>query len=357
MRRETMAYIGLFFAQFTWSLGNIGMSRAIKGSSMPPLQFAFLRELYSAMIMAMIAVFKDGMLMPAVSDIPRLLVLGTCGTFLPHVLFLIGLLLTSPLVAAIYMPLIPVFGGLLAVITRTEVYNTKTLLCKWFFSIGAVSGGALIIIHASSATGVAHHTTHHASSHHASVTVSAGSDHSEDSKEDGDAAMSASFIIGNVCLLCNVLSFASFLFLQKSFLAKFPPMTLTTWGYSIGMIEMGMLALSSGQLTHLAVSTLSLELGCVLGFLVLVCTVVNYNLYTWANSILPSSTVSLFHGTNPVFTALLSHYILDTDVTAIHLVGGVMILSGLQLNMKIKEEGTPVVEPAIARTRNILKDF
>lgn len=100
-----------------------------------------------------------------------------------------------------------------------------------------------------------------------------------------------------------------------------------------------------------AVSTLSLELGCVLGFLVLVCTVINYNLYTWANSvsvtqltlhsslvlllrpmriccsyqILPSSTVSLFHGTNPVFTALLSHYILDTDITAIHLVGGALI--------------------------------
>ena len=41
------------------------------------------------------------------------------------------------IVQAIYMPLIPVFGGLLAVITRTEVYNTKTLMFKWVVSIGA----------------------------------------------------------------------------------------------------------------------------------------------------------------------------------------------------------------------------
>lgn len=115
----------------------------------------------------------------------------------------------------------------------------------------------------------------------------------------------------------------------------------------------------------------STELGLVLSFVVVIGTVVNYNLYTWANSVLPSSTVTLFHGTNPLFTAVLSHYLLSTDIGLSHLVGGVTIAWGLQSNLKVKEEGlvarraelgsdvevAPTLSPKQYKHKSLMKDF
>lgn len=329
MKSTHKAYCALLWAQFSWSMSNIGMSHAIGESSMPPLQFAFLRELYSSMLMAMLALHNEGIVIPARGDVCRILVCGTLGTFVPHTLYLIGMLLTSPNIAAIYTPMVPVIGGVLAVATGTESYTSCRLVLKWVLSIASVCAGALCIIRASA--GEAHHSTGHALS---SPIVGAAAE-----QLAAPAVLSPSILLGNVCLLGNVSSFACFLFLQKDLLTKYPPMTLTAWGFTVGMLELGILALASGQLGSEAATVVSMELGLVLGFTVLVGTVLNYNLYTWANSVLPSSTVSLFHGTNPVFTAVLSHFLLFTEITPIHVVGGVMILVGLHANMQVKKEG------------------
>lgn len=359
------------------------MAHAISSTHIPPLQFAFMRELYSSMIMAMIAVAKEGVIRPERVDIPRLLILGTSGTFIPHTLYLIGLLLTSPNVAAIYTPLVPVFGGVLAVVTQTETFGSKLIFARWILSIAAVCAGAALIIHSSPAE--AHHSSGHvghgsmhtplisstalksnissfeSNGSNATLAHNTSTSHLDSEPGFGTGVLELDFdltaVIGNICLVGYVASFACFLFLQKSFLHKFPPMTLTTWGYSIGMVETGLLAFGAGQLTQKENTSVTTELALVLTFVVLVGTVLNYNLYTWANSVIPSSTVSLFHGINPVFTAILSYCLLDTDLTTSHIHGGLAIGLGLYTNMNTPRTSKSTVAITKSSSQHELHDI
>ena len=41
------------------------------------------------------------------------------------------------MVQAIYTPMVPVCGGILAVVTQTETFGSKTVFFKWILSIAA----------------------------------------------------------------------------------------------------------------------------------------------------------------------------------------------------------------------------
>jgi drug/metabolite transporter (DMT)-like permease len=305
-----LPYLSLCLVHSIFAGWNI-LGRAVLSTKegLSPVVFSLVREVISSILLIILAKFSDwkAAAIPQRKDLWAVVLVGTTGTFLNQIGFIYGLKYTNAMTAAIFQPLLPVFTTLFSSIMN----HTRASREKIIGLVLAVIGSLVIII---SAGILNHHQT------------------AEDGHEDHDHFSSVLLYGFGFFMLCvNIIAFSYSLITQRRLLETYSSKWVTAWGYSIGCVEMFIAALLIDGPTHLAGRfPLDSDILMVLLYVILLTTVLNYSLLTWANKKTSSETVAVFFCVNPFVTSILAYWFLNEVLTIWHLLGGILLIWGLQ---------------------------
>jgi drug/metabolite transporter (DMT)-like permease len=250
-----------------------------------PLALACLRVLFATPVLLIFAARRGGRL-PALRWLPKLALLGLLGVFLNQVLFIVGLSYTTPTNAAILMPSIPAFAVGVAAALGLERIGPYRLLGV----ILAISG-ALVIL------------------------------------DPARFSLQESTLFGNLLILINCLSYATFLVLQRPILRHLPWQTVIAGAFVFG--SLGVLVVGGRELGQLSLESLTHSAWVGILYILIFPTALSYLLNTWAIQRSSALLAAAYTTLQPLLTALLSRLFLGETLTWRQAIGFALIASGL----------------------------
>lgn len=252
-----------------------------------PLALAASRVLFATPLLVGLAWLKDRKL-PEWRFLPHLALLGLLGVFLNQVLFVIGLKYTSATNAAILMPSIPVFAVGIGWLTRVEIVGARRILGVLLAAVGAVT---LL--------------------------------------DPRTFSLADASSLGNLLILLNCLSYATFLVIQRPLLTKLPWRTVIAWSFLFGGI--GVLLVSLPAVSRLELATVQTQVWLGIIYIALFPTFLGYLLNTWAVRRSSATLAATYTTVQPLLTALLAMIFLGEKLRAPQVAGFVLIATGLWL--------------------------
>jgi drug/metabolite transporter (DMT)-like permease len=251
-----------------------------------PLVIAGCRVLVAAPLLLAVAWAVDRVV-PSRRDLPALALLGLLGVFTNQLLFILGLRLTTATNAAILMPSIPVYAAAVAILLGVERLDRRRVL-----GIALAVAGALVMLDPLRLE-LAPHT-----------------------------------LLGNLLVLINCLSYATFLVLQRPMLQRLPVTTVIAWSFLFG--GAGVAVVSAPWLAAVEVAAVPAAAWWGLVYIVLVPTLLSYWLNTWAISRSTPSLAATYITLQPLTAGLLAFIFLGERVGWPQLVGALLIVAGLE---------------------------
>lgn len=282
-RPDLRVHLALLFVQLTF--GGFSVLGKVALTAIPPLALAGLRVLFAAPLLMFLALRKDRII-PPLREMGMLAVLGFTGVFVNQLLFIVGLSHTTAINASILMPSIPVFAVAVAVIARVERASLRRIL-----GIGVSVIGALVML---DVTGLSF---------------------------DADTSY------GNFLVLVNCMSYAVFLVLARPVLLRLPPLTVIAWTFAMGGI--GVAVISAPTLATVRWEQVPGSAWAAVAYILLLPTLVNYILNTWAIKRSSSSLVAAYTTLQPVAAAIFGTVLLGEHLTLHEVAGFVLIVLGL----------------------------
>jgi len=281
---DVRVHLALLFIQVTFGGFHV-MGKYVLGT-LHPLAVAGARVAVAMPVLLLLAWLVDRTL-PAVRDLPRLALLGVLGVFANQLLFIIGLQYTTAINAGILMPSIPVFAVGLSVLFGLERLSGRRLA-----GIVLAVAGALVMLDVTR------------------FSLGGGGE-----------------LLGNGLILANCLSYAAYLVYQKPLLRRLPPLTVVAWAFLFGGI--GVLVVSGHRLPDLHPASLPAPVMLGMLYVVLVPTVINYALNTWAVKRSSPALVAVYVTLQPVAAGLLAMLFLGERAGLRELCGFILIVLGL----------------------------
>jgi drug/metabolite transporter (DMT)-like permease len=276
-------HLALLFVQITF--GAFGVFGKYVMAYIPPLALAALRVAFAGPILVLIA-HRVEHYRPSRKDYPKLALLGLLGVFTNQLLYIIGLNYTTAINATILMPSIPAITVGAAALLGIEHPGKRKLL-----GVALSVFGALVVL-----------------------DVTAFSLHD-------------SMAFGNLLVLLNCVSYAFFLVLAKPVLLKIPPLTVIAWTFVFGGSGVFVIAAPSLLGVHFAALPATVWYG--LAFILLMPTLLNYVLNTWAIRESSSSLVAAYVTLQPVVAMILAVFLLHESFGVRESAGFVLIIAGL----------------------------
>lgn len=286
-------HAALLFVQVTFGAFHV-VAKAVL-SHLHPLAVAGIRVAVAAPLLLALAWAIDRTL-PRLRDLPHLALLGLLGVFANQLLFIVGLRYTTAINASILMPSIPVFAAAVAIAARLEHPDRRRLA-----GISLAVAGALVML------------------------------------EPLRFRLDDSTLIGNLMVLANCASYATFLVLMRPLRARLPATTVIAWSFLFG--GSGVLFVTLPWVR--AVDPASLPSGVWLGlvYIVLIPTALNYWLNSWALGRATSSLVATYTTLQPLSASLLAILFLGERIGWPQLLGGLLIIAGLQRVARASAQG------------------
>lgn len=254
--------------------------------SFPPMAFAWLRVVGSAVILNAMTPRADGVLKRA--DWREIALLTLLGVVFNQTLFLSGLALTNAHIASILITTIPVFALAAAIVTGRETGTAAKI-----GGIALAGFGALLIV---------------------------GGEGIEGSPRSA---------LGAVLLVANCLSYALFLVLSKPAMSRLRPRFLVARMFALGSIFMLPLAAVSLARTPWSAIPMRAWIGLIL--VIAGPTVIAYLLSGWALAHAESSLVAAYTYVQPVLTSILAAIFLGERIREIAILAAVLIFVGVFL--------------------------
>lgn len=216
----------------------------------------------------------------------RLALLGCFGVFGNQLLFISGLARTSATNAAILMPAIPAFTVLVGAVLRIERVTARRLI-----GVGLVMAGALVLLRP----------------------------HRFDPSQGT--------VLGNLLVLANCFSYATFLVLQRPLHRQLPWLTMIAWAYLWG--GGGVLAVTWPDLLAIPLAQIPSVVWAGVAYTALVPTVLGYMLNTWAVRRSSAVTAAAYTTLQPLFSSALAALLLGERLGMVELFAFVLIVAGL----------------------------
>jgi drug/metabolite transporter (DMT)-like permease len=253
-----------------WAMGSLGVS---------PTALAMARITGGAVVFVLAHRTLGTPRVRSVRDGLTLAGLALLGIVLNQALFLAGLRETSPLSATLLLATIPIFAVTIGVMSRRDVVSART------------TAGVLVAF-----LGV---------------------------------AVLTRFTIprrGDLFVLLNALSYAAYLVFVKRSVERYGALTVIAWVFGIGALLFAPVGTSALFREAPGWST---QAWLVVGFIVLVPTLLTYGLNAWALGRAPSSLVAIYVYVQPLVVAILARIFFGSALDARTLVAGSLIFSGV----------------------------
>ena len=193
-------------------------------------------------------------------DIPRFIIASFFGIALNQTMFFEGLNLTTPIDSAIIMTANPV----LVLVFSFFILKDRISLLK-ILGIALGISGALLII-----TG------------------------------KGELSFNSDTFTGNIFILINATSFALYLVILKPLIAKYHPMTIMVWTFSLGFLIT--LPITINPFIHSDFHSIPASIWLALGYVIIGATFLGYLLYNYSLKVLNPTRGKFFYlFTTPIF--------------------------------------------------------
>lgn len=147
---------------------------------------------------------------------------------------------------------------------------------------------------------------------------------------------------GDILLLVGTVTFSCYTILVKTISDRYDTLTLNTLTFGLGallMLPFGVPAVSGVRWASLSTSAWS-----GLAFMVVFGSVISYLIYAFALTELTASRVSAFGYLQPLITAALGAWWLAEKLTSRVVLCGVIILAGVYLTERAREDAQPTSE-------------
>eukprot|EP00051_Salpingoeca_urceolata_P029878 m.7520 g.7520 ORF g.7520 m.7520 type:complete len:461 (+) comp2966_c0_seq1:107-1489(+) len=144
-----LVVLGLVVIQVGFGGYGIVLKKFAKDAGTDPLVFSICRDGFCAPLLMIAAALIEGLHKPSLSrDLPFFALLGLTGMFGNQFLYIEGLYYTTPNIASIMQPCIPVFTALLAFMTCMEPLPGRNRQYQWLkiFGILLAVGGAILMV-------------------------------------------------------------------------------------------------------------------------------------------------------------------------------------------------------------------
>ena len=255
-----------------------------------PFTLAGIRVLVVAPSLLALSLLHDRRAAP-LREMPRLALLGLLGVCINQLLFVTGLKYTTAVNASILIPSIPVFTLSIAAIFGVEKLSGR-----------GAAGVALAVIGALVMLDISHFS------------------------------FGRSEMLGNLFILLNCLSYAVFLVLARPVLLRLPPFMVIGWSYVFG--GLAVLAVSAPTMVSADYSGIPALAWLGIAYIVLLATLVNYVLNTWAIRHSSSSLVASYTTLQTLIAGLLAVIFLHETVGWKEAGGCALIVAGLALTSR-----------------------
>lgn len=278
-------HLALLFIQVTFGAFHV-FGKFVLGH-LEPMAMAGLRVLGAVPLLLLLALRAERRI-PARADMWALAGLGLLGVFLNQVLYIVGLRFTTATHAGVLMLTIPVFVAALGALLGLERLGARKALGVGLAVVGALAMADLPAI----------------------------------GRGGGGA------VLGNVLIVGNCLAYAAYMVLQRPLLMRYRPITVVAWAFLFGGV--GVFAGAIPALVRVPYAQVSAGVWWSMGFIVLVPTVANYALNSWAIRYSSPTLVAAYITLQPVSAALLAMVWLGERADWVAGVGFLLILAGLR---------------------------
>ncbi len=276
-------HAGLLFVQLTFGGFHV-VAKAVL-AHVDPLALAGLRVLVATPLLLLLAWRRDHVL-PGRRDLPWLALLGLLGVFTNQLLFILGLRWTTATNAGLLMPSIPVFAAGVAILGGVERAEWRRLT-----GIALAVAGAVVML------------------------------------DPGRFQSGGHMLAGNLLILVNCLSYATFLVVMRPVVRRLPVITVIAWSFLFG--GAGVLAVSWTRFAAEAWTALAPSVWTGLLYIVLIPTTLNYLINTWAVSRSTPSLVAAYTTLQPLAAGSLAAIFLGERLGWAQALGGLLIAAGL----------------------------
>lgn len=236
--------------------------------------------------------------LPARSDLGRLFLGALLGIAVNMLLFLEGLDRSTPVNAALIMPVIPVFTYLIATLVRHERFDPVRGV-----GIAIAFGGTLTLV------------------------LQRGPD------------LSRPHLVGNLLMLANAASYSAFLVLVRPLTRRYPPLVVTAWVFLLAVPTLPFFAWSADWLPAGA----GAREWWALVYVLVGATVLAYLLNTFALSKVSASTTAAYIYLQPLVTITTAYLWLGEPVQSGVMLAAALIFGGLALVLR-----RPSLRPEVA---------
>lgn len=234
-------------------------------------------------------------------DIPRLVLCGLTGVAANQLLFFKGLSLTSPINASLIMVTVPIM-----VLVLGGIAIKGSLSWSKIAGVAAGALGAALII-----------------------------------LVRGDVHAAHSSLEGDIYILLNAISFATYLVLVKRLMTKYHPLTVVTWVFIFGAIMV--LPFGYAEFVATDFAHLPLLVWGSIAFVVLGTTFVAYGLNIYALSKVEPAIVGIYIYLQPLLAGMIAIYLNGEPFTWAKGIAALLIFAGVYLVSR-KSKPTPVFE-------------
>eukprot|EP00056_Hartaetosiga_gracilis_P004940 m.79719 g.79719 ORF g.79719 m.79719 type:complete len:191 (-) comp11987_c0_seq2:902-1474(-) len=140
--------VALVVVQIAFGGYGIVIKAFAKDANADALVLSMFRDLFCAPVLLIAAVvFEKKLVIPRWSDLPYLFLLGLFGMFGNQYFYIEGLYFSTPNIASIFQPCIPIFTALFAFIVCMEPLPSKERWYQWVKLLGVLvgAGGAIMM--------------------------------------------------------------------------------------------------------------------------------------------------------------------------------------------------------------------
>jgi drug/metabolite transporter (DMT)-like permease len=252
-------------------------------AQLPPEGLAAIRAPAAALVLWAIALARGRWRIPR-ALVPSLLGLAVLGIAANQLLFLAGLARTTATTAVVLGTTIPAFTVGIAVALRREPATARR-----FAGVALALAGALVTI-------------------------------------GGGASTSRDHLVGDLLIILNSLSYATYLVLGRAVVQRLDPLVATTWIVTFGAL---MIAPVGAPEALAGAPALDARAWLAVAWIVLVATVGTYALNAWALRRAPASLVAVYVSVQPLVTAALAAALLGERPGLQTALGGLLIAGGI----------------------------
>jgi drug/metabolite transporter (DMT)-like permease len=292
----TKAHLALLAANLLFGI-NFSVVKVIAPDLILPLGLNFMRVLVATSLFWLLFLFhrKNGGILK--KDIPRFILCAITGIAINQILFIKGLVLTTPIHAALLILGTPVFILILSFITGTE----KLSSLKIWGLITALAGGVVLVL----------------------------------SKES--SALGSNILLGDIFVLVNAISYAVYMLLVKPLMQHYSPIQVTRWVFTFGLFIILPFCWKDFSVTDWKVFTPGAW--AALSLVVMGATFFAYLFIAYGIHHLSPSITGAYIYTQPVFSAGIAIIFLNEEPALYKLLAAILIFTGVYLITRKKTSG------------------